>query len=153
MLRGIQKVAVPAAVVALALSATLVALWPRPAGQVIVEVGPELNCTVPRTPVQVDIAVWNGTGSSDMASHVPIPVNDGASAAFRAIANQPDAAAAARVAACCSGTPGGGLAPGCNVSLVPLVTPDNVSYQEQQVVRPARVRVPRPASLWASAPA
>jgi hypothetical protein len=99
MLRGIQKVAVPAAVVALALSATLVALWPRPAGQVIVEVGPELNCTVPRTPVQVDIAVWNGTGNSDMASHVPIPVNDGASAAFRAIANQPDAAAAARVAA------------------------------------------------------
>jgi hypothetical protein len=45
------------------------------------------------------LAVWNGTGSGDMASQVPIPVDHSASEAFRAIANQPDAAAAVRVAA------------------------------------------------------
>jgi hypothetical protein len=99
MLRRLGRVAIPGLVVVLVLLGTALALWPKPIGRVIVEVGPELTCTVPGSPVQVGIDFLPGPSGGAAASQPPSPIVPGASKAFQAIVDQPDASAAARVAA------------------------------------------------------
>jgi hypothetical protein len=90
----------PVAIIALALLAAAIALWPRPVGRLIVAEGPALECTVPLTSGQSSTAERRGSSSAaSTATHSPEPTDAGTSGELQATIGLPDASLAARVAA------------------------------------------------------